>query len=222
MDNTIDQSYGGPGVDQLKARNQLHLARKIYHVVGVAFIVILYLTLSRMASLTLLGSAILIFVPLDYLRRKIPVLQNIALKGFGPVLRKDEEKTLSGMSMMMVGIFITAYLFPPSIVILSLLLLGLGDPISSIVGTIYGKDKIVGNKSLQGTLAGFVVCTVASFTYFVYTGIMSERLLFVSLLAGLIGAISELVPIGRLDDNFTIPIMSSTLLFGLFYLFGGF
>ena len=44
---------------------------------------------------------------------------------------------------------------------------------------------------------------------------------FVALLAGLIGAFSELVPIGKLDDNFVFPVLSATLLTGLLKLFGG-
>jgi len=50
---------------------------------------------------------------------------------------------------------------------------------------------------------------------------MVERLLMASLIAGLIGAVSELLPIGKLDDNFTFPVVSGTLLWMMFLLFGG-
>jgi dolichol kinase len=49
---------------------------------------------------------------------------------------------------------------------------------------------------------------------------MLDRVIVVSLLAGLIGALAELVPIAKLDDNFTLPVMSSLGLYILFYLFG--
>ena len=51
---------------------------------------------------------------------------------------------------------------------------------------------------------------------------MMDRLFMVSILAGLAGAISEAVPVGRLDDNLLLPVLSSTLLYGIYYIFGGF
>ncbi len=37
-----------------------------------------------------------------------------------------------------------------------------------------------------------------------------------SLLAGVAGSLSELVPIGKLDDNLTFPVLSSVLIWILF------
>lgn len=51
---------------------------------------------------------------------------------------------------------------------------------------------------------------------------MIDRILIVSILSGLIGAFAELIPIFKLDDNFTFPVVSSIGLWLLFYLFGGF
>ena len=51
---------------------------------------------------------------------------------------------------------------------------------------------------------------------------MTERLFLVSMVSGLIGAFSELIPIGKLDDNFSFPILTAILLYGTFILFGGF
>ena len=42
---------------------------------------------------------------------------------------------------------------------MALLFLALGDPVSSYIGVRYGKNPILGRKTLQGTLAGFVTCT---------------------------------------------------------------
>jgi dolichol kinase len=42
------------------------------------------------------------------------------------------------------------------------------------------------------------------------------------LLAGLVGAFAELIPIGKLDDNLTLPLMSAVGLSILFYFFGFF
>ncbi|MCB0393341.1 MAG: hypothetical protein KDD25_02205 [Bdellovibrionales bacterium] len=218
----INDSTLGRGMTTLKKRSELHLSRKIFHVFGVSVVIFLYLVLDRKVSLSLLAGAMAFFIPVDFFRRRIPALQKIALNSFGFIMREDERSHLSGVAYMMVGVFIVAYIFPPSVVVLSLLLLGLGDPISSIVGTLYGKDKLIGRKSLQGTFAGFVVCTIAGFFYFSIQELMVERIVLVSILTGLVGAVSEVFPVGKLDDNLTFPVLSSVLLFGLFYLFGGF
>ena len=78
----------------------------------------------------------------------------------------------------------------------------------------------MGLKSIQGTIAAFVVCAVATFSFIVYYNYLSERVIVVSLIAGLIGALAELIPIGKLDDNFTLPLLSAIGLSLLFFFFG--
>jgi len=224
MDNMWTSSSPDKGSEatSLKGRSEQHLARKVFHVTGVALIIALYHLLERQTGLLLLGTIISILIPLDFLRRNLTWLNEAAVMLFGSIMRKEEQKTYTGVTFLLVGAFIVIFFFPKDIVTLSLIMLGLGDPISSIVGTKYGKDKIIGNKSLQGSLAGFTICTIAAAIYFINFGIMTERVVLVSLLAGLIGAAAELIPIGKIDDNFTIPVISSILLYGLFMLFGGF
>jgi diacylglycerol kinase (CTP) len=210
------------GTKQLKLRTDLHLARRIWHVSGVLLIVTIFNLVPRPVSLALLILAIAVFVPLDLLRTRIPSLNKIALNWFDGVLRNSEVHNLSGMSYLLFGTLIIVSLFPEKIVTLSLLMLSVGDPVSSVTGILYGKDKIIGNKSLQGAFGGFAACTFVAVLFYFTTGLMTERILLVALLSGLIGMLSEIVPIGNLDDNLTFPVLSSCMLWLLFYLFGGF
>ncbi len=210
------------GVWSLKVRTDLHIARKIYHFLGVLLIIVLYEILTREQGLTTLSLFTLAFFFVDFFRLRIPFLNRLVYASFGGVLRKEEMKQMSGMAYLLSGALIVVLIFPKPIGMLSFLFLALGDPISSIVGILYGKDKIFGNKSVQGTLAGFVVCTLISTIYFQITGLMADRLVLVSLLGGIIGAFSEVLPVPKMDDNFTIPVISSILLYGMFLLFGGF
>ncbi len=205
----------------LKVRTDIHLARRLYHMIGVCIIAALYVALPRDKMLYLFCFFTAICVGADIARQKIPALHKFLLDTMGPFLRKNEISGLTGMSYMTLGITAIAIVFPPEVVILSLLMLGFGDPISSIFGIMYGKDKIVGNKTLQGTLAGFIVCTVVSGVYFAFSGTQFDRLILVSLISGLIGAVSELVPVSDLDDNFTFPIISSCLLWIFFRFISG-
>lgn len=216
------RSYDFIGAEKLKQRADLHLARRIWHACGVFLIAFIYWMSTRTLSISLLSLATLVFVLPDIYRLRNPVFNQFVIKWFRPILRNTEIHQLSGVTFLILGVFLIALIFPKPIVALSLLFLAFGDPVASIVGVLYGKDKIIGQKSLQGTLASFAICTFISFVFFLSLNLMTERLVLTSLLAGLIGAIAELVPIRKIDDNFTAPVISSALLWALFLLFGGF
>jgi diacylglycerol kinase (CTP) len=75
------------------------------------------------------------------------------------------------------------------------------------VGIKYGEDKIFENKSLQGTVTCFAVCYVLTLAAGLYIGNGSVELLTFALLAGMMGAVSELMSVW-VDDNFSIPVVS--------------
>jgi diacylglycerol kinase (CTP) len=206
---------------RLKPRSNIHLARKIWHFLGVIGVLVIYHNVSRAVSLQLLillGSFI-IFV--DILRHRLPMLNKWIILSFGGLMRDQEEKGMTGTSYIALGIFLTVALFPTNVVKLALLFLAVADPLASYAGIRYGKDRIFGNKTFQGSAAAFLACTIVAGVYFVSQNLMVDRLVMVSLLAGLIGAFSEAVPVGKLDDNLVMPVVSSSLLLGLYFVFGG-
>ena len=71
-------------------------------------------------------------------------------------------------------------------------------------------------------MAAFFACTIVAAGYFLMHNMMTERILIVSLLGGAIGAIAEVIPVGNLDDNLVLPIVSSCLLWIVYFFFGGF
>lgn len=206
----------------VRKRSELHIARKVYHVAGIALILFLYQNLTYSQSIQALAIASVVILSADMLRLKSRRVKKTATEMLSKIIRKEELRTLSSMTFLVLGTFVVVAFFPKPVGMLALIHLGVGDPASSIVGVLKGKDVLIGRKTLQGAIAGFVACAAASLIYFTLTGIMTERLIVVSLLAGLIGAISELIPIGRFDDNFSFPILSAIMLWGLFNLFGGF
>jgi diacylglycerol kinase (CTP) len=205
----------------LRARNDIHLARRLWHFLGVMVIYFLYQRIppenARSAALVLS----LPMVAIDVTRLFVPPLNKAMMVLFKPFMRESEKHRLAGITFMLVGVTINIILLPRVVVPLTLLFLAVADPLASFVGIRYGKDKLVGNKSLQGSFAAFVACFVLSCVYLSVMDLMHERLFIVCLLAGLIGAVSELMPVGKLDDNFVFPVMSGILLTGLFSIFGG-
>ena len=138
-----------------------------------------------------------------------------------PIMRSTEISKLAGTTYLLTGVLLIVILFNHGVVSLSLLFLAFADPIASFIGIKYGKDKIFGHKSVQGFVAAFVVCVVLTALFLTYNAV-PEHVLVISLLSGLVGALAELIPIGKLDDNFSMPVLSSLGLTILFYFFGFF
>lgn len=202
-----------------KVRSDVHLARKIWHVTMVLIMAYIYYRVGRQMAISILAVAMLFFVGLDLIRLKFSGLNKVALTIFGRIMRRNEVDSPAGTTYLLSGVFIVVVLFSQEIVLLTLLFLAIADPAASYFGIRYGKDRIINNKSLQGTLAAFVCCTVIAFTYFSLHHFVDERPLLIALIAGVIGAASELLPIGKLDDNLTFPVVSSFLLWILFKVF---
>lgn len=204
---------------QLKVRSDVHLARKIWHAAGVSLMAVIFAWLGPVWSWLPLGVVAVIIVPLDILRQRRPNLNAATLRVFGPLMRRHEEKHVSGLTYILIGTALLIALFDPYIVTLTLLFLAFGDPIASYCGIRYGKDRIIGNKTLQGTAGAFAACTVVAAIYYYAQNLMLDRIWIVAPLSGLIGAFAEAAPVGRLDDNFTFPLISGALLWVLFAIF---
>lgn len=191
-----------------KKRSDVHLARKIWHMSGVAFLFLGWSVLPTWLSLFLLSLAWLAFVPADLLRLYNPRLNTILLKWFKPIMRRNEIDKPAGTTYLLTGVIFIGLMFPHTIVGLALLFLAFADPIASYFGIRYGKDKIFGHKSVQGFLAAYVVCFIIT-ALFLYFNNVADYFWVVALLGGLIGALAELIPVAKIDDNFTMPVLGS-------------
>lgn len=207
---------------ELKSRSDVHLPRKIWHFLGVLFIAYCYHNLSRAHALQTLTTVCAIGIFIDVYRQRSATLNAWVQKLAGPIMRDNEKTAIAGTTYLLIGVLAIVALFPYSVVMLSLLFLAVADPTASYFGIRYGRDRLVGRKTLQGSMAAFFACTFISAAYFYTQNIMTERLLVVSLLSGFIGAVSEIIPVGDLDDNLVLPVVSSCLLYVLYFLFGGF
>ncbi len=204
-----------------KNRSDLHIARKIWHMAGVFTMFSAWILLPTWLSMAFVITAWLLFVPGDIMRQKNKEMNKTLTKIFQPIIRSNELNRLAGTTYLLTGVILIALIFNQGVVSISLLFLAFADPIASYIGIKYGKDKIFGHKSVQGFMAAFVVCTTVCFL-FLSTTLIQEHILIASLLAGFVGALAELVPIGNLDDNFSMPVLSSIGLTVLFYFFGFF
>ena len=204
----------------LKLRSEIHLARKIWHISTVSLMFVIYYFAPENISKIILLASWILFVPIDFYRQKNKALNDFLVHFFNQILRKNEVDKLAGGSYLITGVGLVVFFLPRQIVCLTLLFLAFADPLASYIGIRFGKDKIFGQKTIQGFMAAYAVCFLCSFFFLYSTSIPFGRLLAFSLIAGLIGALAELIPIAKLDDNLTLPVLSGTGLYMLFYFFG--
>lgn len=219
--HTKDNSTPAMDHQDLKLKSDLHISRKIWHCLGISSMAAFYLYFGHFKAWVALLTLMALALPFDIFRQRHPQLNKFAIRMFGPLMRKSESHSLSGTTYLLMGTFVLLLFRDKHLIVLTLLFLAFGDPFASFFGVRFGKDRILNNKTLQGTLAAFAVCTTVSALYFYATNIMTERLLIVAPISGLIGALSELIPIGKLDDNLTFPIIAASLLWVLFKVYGG-
>lgn len=190
-----------------------HLGRKLYHLVNGLICFALYgFVLSREGALWTLAIVGGTWVAFDLIRLKSPKLNALALRVFGKLMRREELKGISANTFYIWGLFAVVLLFPKPVALLSVLFLALGDPTAAVVGTLFGKHKIIAGKSLEGSAANFAVSLVATLLAgLLYFHFSFDRSLLLAVVGGMASAVAELAPI-PVNDNFTIPVLSAMLL----------
>lgn len=197
----------------------LQIERKVWHLTMVGLMFAIYRSQSLLVSLSCLTAGSVLFIGGDFVRLRDPALNTSAVRAFRWVIRDHERNGPAGTTYLLLGVWIAVLAYSRQVVELTLLFLAVGDPIASFFGVLMGKDPLIGKKTLQGSIAAFVVCTLGAVFYFQWEGLFLDRLLLVAALAGITGALAELVPIGKLDDNLTFPVLSGAGLTALFLLF---
>lgn len=132
-------------------------------------------------------------------------LEKHPLKDLVRKVERRHERHLPGKAALMlllaiVIVLILFYRMPLEVSTGALLVLAFGDSFSTIIGKHFGKIKIAGKKTLEGTIAGII----ASFIPLLF--IVAPLQAFAAALAGML---AELLPI---DDNFTVPVAAGIVL----------
>jgi diacylglycerol kinase (CTP) len=164
----------------------------------------------------------------DVIRFRNPSFNRYYIEVVGFMMREREvSDRFNGVIWYLLGIIVVFEIFPKDISVLAVLLLSWADTAASTIGRAYGYlTPKFGNKSLAGSAAAFVV---SAFSVYVLYGIFipswhsvnkhgdilwQPQTSYVSLpvlmfVAGLAGSVSEAIDI--IDDNFSIPVVSATL-----------
>lgn len=185
--------------------NLFELRRGVFHLFGGVLLIwaALYIVHIQQFLLFLLAiGVVLMFIT----REKFVPLISHGLN----LLERKENKKYPGLNLIfyLLATIIVIQFFPRYIALASIAVLAAGDPVAGFVGRNFGRIKIFGNKTLEGTLAGLIAATL-------FAGLFVS--FYVAIVGAVVGLIFELVCLKtgkiRIDDNLIIPIASSIAMY---------
>lgn len=142
-------------------------------------------------------------------RRYNQTANELLMKLFSHVSHPHERFRVNSATWYTTALAILGLTQSPIACALAVTALGVGDPAAALVGRKYGRTRIVHGRSLEGTLTFFAVSLAASLGVIaIWHGeLLWVDALIVAAAASLCGALAELFS-GRIDDNFSIPMVT--------------
>jgi dolichol kinase len=199
-------------------RQTVSWSRKLFHAstISAAALVIAFSGLPRPYVLDLVCAFAFLVGGLDLLRLALPSWNERVLRDFARILRKHEENTVSSGFWFLAGALATLSIASLPITGLALLYLALGDPLASWIGVRFGRTRLPGGKSLEGSLAFALLCTVLGTFFLGATATVGwAQAALVALGGALAAAAAEWVPVPVVDDNFRVPVAAAAALTAL-------
>ncbi|CAN6674550.1 CTP-dependent diacylglycerol kinase 1 [Trichomonascus vanleenenianus] len=203
--------------------------RKILHV-SIGFLTLwLYSIGVSLSQVTPVLMGLLIGIgSCDWFRFRSPEFNRVYCRYVGFLMREKEVDTVNGVVYYLVGLIIVFLVFPKDISLIAVLLLSWADTAASTFGRAFGHLTFrIGRKSFAGSFSAFLAGVLSAWLlYAVFVPQFPEvnhpgeimwtpdtsrvGLAGMALACGLVGAVSEAIDF--IDDNLTIPIVSSSFM----------
>lgn len=181
--------------------------RKSWRLCGIIFPFVYYFS-NKITTIFIILPILCIFLLIEFFRFRISRFNERVFIIFRYILKEKERKSLLTTTTFLASVLVTTVLFRKDIAITATLFLIFGDASSAIVGTYFGRIKILKNKSLEGSLAFLVTCLLIG----LLTKVANIGLAWLVIIAGAFTAtITELLAL-PVDDNFTIALSSGIVM----------
>ncbi|MFH1194932.1 MAG: dolichol kinase [bacterium] len=198
---------------------KFEILRKSIHLCSLS-IPILYYYITRETALTIFVPLTIFALVIDIARYFSPPIKKIVHTLFGFLLRQHEvdekKKNLSGATYVLISATLGILLIPKLYFITAFAILILGDISAALFGRKFGKHQFL-YKSLEGTLAFFIVSSIVIFFTPKADGLFIEYA--IGVFAAAVGAIAENISYGWADDNLTVPFSVGLTMWLLYYIF---
>ena len=180
--------------------------RKAFHAINGTIIAttIVLLEPTRQLAVLIAGLIALLLLSMDLYRLARPKANELFFQLFRRLASPKDARTLASSTWYAAGILISVAAFPLTDVVSGVLVLAFADPAAAIVGRKLGKRPFLGG-TFEGSAAFFA------------TSLVVLTLRYSWPLAVLVSVLTTLVERRSwpLDDNFTIPVVSTGTLVGL-------
>lgn len=186
------------------------MKRPLFHFLGGMIFPVVYFFITRGIVLRIMAVLLVLVLLFELVRAKYPLFNEWAWRNFRGFFKENEKKTITGMPYFIGGILVTVIFFEKPIAITALCFLTFGDVTAAIIGKKFGRHKIFPPRSVEGSIAFFIMATLVGFILKHY--FFPANLTVITILASaFIAAVVETLPIA-LDDNLTIPIIAGAAL----------
>jgi dolichol kinase len=198
-------------------------ARSLFHLsMGLVAVFMYQVVLSRTQALYVLFSFLAVFTGLEIGRRfSVRFNDFLVYRVFGLIVRPRERYRINSATYYLAGLTFITLVAPKVVVCAAILALAIGDPLAALAGSRFGRLRIVGEKTLIGSMAFLLSAFLAVSGYLL---LFSQNLfspamsMLLAATISLVGTLAELFS-GPLDDNFAIPVASALAGTGLLLLF---
>ena len=186
-------------------------ARSIFHMVSalvsLSFVLVVF-TPTQLPWVA--GSIAGTFWILEALRRPFPRVNVILMRFFRPIAHASEAHRINSATWYMTALTLLAITQHAWLCVIGVAVLGFADPAASFVGRRWGRVELIHGRTLEG---GFAFVVAGTITATLALQLVTPRpawgiALLVAFIASVAGAIAEMLS-RRLDDNLTIPLVSS-------------
>jgi dolichol kinase len=181
--------------------------RRLFHVANGSVIATAYaLLFTRSQVIHLFGIVACLIYVLDRVRIHYPELMARLPWVNTRFFRAEEQVREAAATPYAIAILLTILTFPKPVALIAIYALAIGDPLSAVVGIRFGRHRMIGRKSLEGSLAFLVATFAVSLAVLSWaTDVPLQTRLEASFLIAAIGTVVEMLPV-RIDDNLTIPL----------------
>jgi len=207
--------------EPLQSRHNVQIMRRLFHMFNGFSIATLYLiSFSHSQMVHLLGLVASVLYIVEQVRVKYPEFAKRFLPVTKFLIRAEEQLKESAMVPYLIAVLLTIITFPKEIALVGIYTLAFADPLSAIIGIRFGKNKISETRSVEGSLAFFASTLLCSLLVLSrYYGGVNFSIFFICIVLSTITTFIDLFPM-KIDDNLTIPLFTSTILWVLTTLFG--
>lgn len=178
------------------------LRRKSIHLSGL-ILPLIYLFMDKSTMVILAGVLTGVAITVELVKWRSPRFSEFFFRLFTPMLRHHERQgAITGATYYLISALLCILFFHKHLAVVCIFFMVWGDMSAALVGKMWGRTKLIGQKSLEGSAACFIVCTAIALVKFHPV---------VGIIGALVATFVELIPL-RMDDNLTVPLISGAVM----------